>query len=53
MGYDTLQAKYLTIPVYIWGATVFVVVARLSDKYRVRGAVSLFIYQLTLVYFSF
>lgn len=40
MGNNELQANYLTIPVYVWGALVFIAVARISDRYRVRGAVS-------------
>ncbi|KAL2829619.1 MFS general substrate transporter [Aspergillus pseudoustus] len=38
MGYNKLEANYLTIPVYIWGAIIFVAVAHISDKYQVRGA---------------
>ncbi|KAJ4375155.1 hypothetical protein N0V83_002239 [Neocucurbitaria cava] len=41
MGYDKLEANYLSIPVYIWGALAFVGVARISDKYKVRGIVIL------------
>lgn len=40
MGYNKLEANYLSIPVYLWGALVFVGVARLSDKYKARGVVS-------------
>lgn len=40
MGYDKLEANYLSIPVYIWGALAFVGVARISDKYKARGIVS-------------
>jgi hypothetical protein len=40
MGYDELQSNYLTIPVYIWGALIFVAVARVSERYRIHGVVS-------------
>ncbi len=40
MNYDTLQSNYLTIPVYLWGAMVFLCLAWASDKYSIRGPVS-------------
>jgi len=40
MGYDTLQSNYLTIPVYLWGAAAFMILAFISDKYSIRGPVS-------------
>ncbi|OAA65398.1 high-affinity nicotinic acid transporter [Niveomyces insectorum RCEF 264] len=36
LGYDTLQAQYLTIPVQLWGAIIYMVIAWLSDRYRKR-----------------
>ncbi|TVY47787.1 putative transporter [Lachnellula occidentalis] len=41
MRYDTLQSNYLTIPVYIWGAISFLCIAWISDKYQIRGPVSI------------
>lgn len=40
MNYDTLQANYLTIPVYMWGAISFLFLAWVSDKISMRGPVS-------------
>lgn len=39
MHYDTLQSNYLTIPVYLFGAIVFITAARISDRYQIRGPV--------------
>ncbi|TVY41673.1 putative transporter [Lachnellula subtilissima] len=41
MKYDTLQSNYLTIPVYIWGAISFLCIAWISDRYQIRGPVSI------------
>jgi small-conductance mechanosensitive channel len=40
MNYDTLQSNYLTIPVYLWGAIIFLCLAWISDRYEIRGPVS-------------
>jgi hypothetical protein len=40
MNYDTLQANYLTIPVYMWGAISFLFLAWISDRISLRGPVS-------------
>src|SRR3954463_8789233 len=40
MNYDTLQANYLTIPVYMWGAISFLFLAWISDRVSMRGPVS-------------
>ena len=40
MNYDTLQSNYLTIPVYLWGAIIFLCLAWVSDRYEIRGPVS-------------
>jgi MFS transporter, ACS family, DAL5 transporter family protein len=40
MNYDTLQSNYLTIPVYLWGAMIFLCLAWVSDRYEIRGPVS-------------
>ena len=40
MKYNTLQSNYLTIPVYLWGAIVFLTMAWLSDRWSIRGPVS-------------
>lgn len=40
MNYNTLQANYLTIPVYMWGAISFLFLAWASDKISMRGPVS-------------
>ncbi|RDW61720.1 allantoate permease family MFS transporter [Aspergillus mulundensis] len=37
MGYGTLQANYLTIPVYVFGAIGFFTFALLSDRYALAG----------------
>lgn len=41
MKYDTLQSNYLTIPVYIWGAIIFLSMAWVSDRWSIRGPVSI------------
>ena len=41
MSYDTLQSNYLTIPVYLWGAIIFLSLAWVSDRHKIRGPVSL------------
>jgi len=40
MNYDTLQSNYLTIPVYLWGAIIFLCLAWVSDRHEIRGPVS-------------
>ncbi|KAH8888415.1 MFS general substrate transporter [Thozetella sp. PMI_491] len=37
MGYTSLQAQYLTIPVYLLGGFVFLVFAFISDRLCIRG----------------
>ncbi|KAL1301409.1 hypothetical protein AAFC00_005668 [Neodothiora populina] len=37
MGYTSLQAQYLTIPVYIVGGLCFLAVAFVSDRLTIRG----------------
>ncbi|KAI4841677.1 MFS general substrate transporter [Aureobasidium sp. EXF-8845] len=37
LGYNTLQAQYLTIPVYIFGGLAFMLVAWYSDRTSIRG----------------
>ena len=39
-GYDKLQANYLTVPVYIFGALAFIAAAVFSDRLRLRSPVS-------------
>jgi MFS family permease len=39
MKFDTLQSNYLTIPVYLWGAVVFLTMAWFSDRWSVRGPI--------------
>lgn len=41
MKYGTLQSNYLTIPVYIWGAIIFLCFAFFSDRWQIRGPVSM------------
>jgi MFS family permease len=36
LHYSTVQAQYLTIPVYIWGAIIYFIVASLSDRFSNR-----------------
>ncbi|PQE30231.1 major facilitator superfamily transporter protein [Rutstroemia sp. NJR-2017a WRK4] len=42
MNYDTLQANYLTIPVYMWGAISFLFLAWISDRISLRGPILFF-----------
>ena len=37
MGYNSLQAQYMTIPVYIFGGAVFLVFAYFSDRWTLRA----------------
>ena len=37
MGYSNVNAQLLTVPVYFVGAAAFLVIARLSDKYKMRS----------------
>jgi hypothetical protein len=37
LGYNTLQAQYLTIPVYIFGGAAFMAFAWFSDRTSIRG----------------
>lgn len=37
MGYNSLQAQYLTIPVHLTGGLFFIAAALLSDKLRLRS----------------
>ena len=38
LGYSSTHAQYLTIPVYLCGGLCFVLIATLSDKFRLRSA---------------
>ncbi|KAH8772944.1 high-affinity nicotinic acid transporter-like protein [Hyaloscypha finlandica] len=42
MNYNTLQSNYLTIPVYLWGAIIFLCLAWVSDRYEIRGPIVMF-----------
>jgi len=42
MSYDTLQSNYLTIPVYLWGAIIFLCMAWISDRWSIRGPIVMF-----------
>lgn len=42
MGYNSLQAQYMTIPVYIFGGFVFLVFAYFSDRWTMRAPFLLF-----------
>lgn len=42
MKYDTLQSNYLTIPVYLWGALIFLCMAWVSDRFSIRGPIVIF-----------
>lgn len=37
MGYSNVNAQLLTVPVYILGAASFLIVAKLSDRYKIRS----------------
>ncbi|WBW72943.1 carboxylic acid transmembrane transporter Tna1 [Schizosaccharomyces osmophilus] len=39
MGHQSLSVQYLTIPVYILGAVVYIVASFLSDRFRSRGLI--------------
>lgn len=43
IGFDNLEAQYLTIPVYILAGGIFLTVAILSDRWKVRGPVIIFL----------
>lgn len=40
MGYNSLMSNVLTVPVYIWAAVVFVLIAFCSDRYSKFASVS-------------
>lgn len=42
LGFDSLQAQYLSVPVYFLGGTVFFASAVVGDRYGVRGGVLFF-----------
>ena len=37
MGYSNVNAQLLTVPVYLSAAIVFLITARLSERWKVRG----------------
>jgi len=37
MGYSNVNAQLLTVPVYLSAAVVFLITARLSERWKVRG----------------
>lgn len=39
LGFNSLQAQYFTIPVYLLAGTIFYVAAILSDRWRIRGPI--------------
>ncbi|EPY52182.1 nicotinic acid plasma membrane transporter [Schizosaccharomyces cryophilus OY26] len=39
MGHQSLSVQYLTIPVYILGAAVYIIASFLSDRFRSRGLI--------------
>ncbi|ODV93128.1 hypothetical protein PACTADRAFT_47001 [Pachysolen tannophilus NRRL Y-2460] len=39
LGYDSMQAQYLSVPVYLLAGLVFLISAWISDRYKVRGIV--------------
>lgn len=42
LGFDSLQAQYLTIPVYLFAGALFLATAILSDRLRLRGPLMAF-----------
>lgn len=40
MGYDSLMSNILTVPVYIWAASIFIAIAVCADRYSKFASVS-------------
>ncbi|CUS25218.1 LAQU0S37e00188g1_1 [Lachancea quebecensis] len=49
MGYTSRQAQYLTVPVYILAAAVFLCSALFSDRFNLRGPIILFFNVVTII----
>lgn len=37
LGYNSLKAQYMTVPVYLFAGLIYLVFAEISDKKRIRG----------------
>lgn len=37
LGYDKLKSQYLTVPVYVFASLCSVIIAEISDRFRMRG----------------
>ncbi|SCU98934.1 LANO_0F00232g1_1 [Lachancea nothofagi CBS 11611] len=48
MGYDSKKAQYMSVPVYLLAAAVFLASAFISDRYNLRGPV-IFCYNLVTI----
>lgn len=42
IGFNVLEAQYLTIPVYMLAGGIFLTVATLSDRWKIRGPIIIF-----------
>lgn len=49
MGHSNVNAQLLTVPVYLFSAAVYIVLARLSEKYACRAPFLIFGYSIVLV----
>lgn len=49
IGFDNLEAQYLTIPVYILAGGVYLTAAKLSDRWKIRGPVIIFLNLISIV----
>lgn len=52
LGYTSLQANYLTIPVYLWATIVLVFFVLVSDRYQVRAKIMVFMPLQTILGYS-
>lgn len=43
LGYNSLQAQYLTIPVYVLAGIILIIAAALADRWRTRGPLIMFL----------
>nr|CAI6673010.1 BPK_HP1_G0042730.mRNA.1.CDS.1 [Saccharomyces cerevisiae] len=39
LGFSSMQAQYLSVPVYILAGVVFLISAFLSDRFKMRGPI--------------
>lgn len=49
LGYNTLEAQYLTIPVYLLAGAIFLITATFSDKWKIRGPIIIFMNIISII----